>query len=321
MNKLSVLLVMVLTALIAGNAWAKRVAPKPVTPVVHSGVQYAAPNEDGIEGQIEARNPKTGEKLWDVVIYKNKVKPNLEEDIQWVFITELAIRGDTLRVTNERGEIFTLDLTTRKVLAADPQIRRDVAYAEPKNERQMLDVYSPAEGKNHPVVVWIHGGGWRAGSKAGMQNKPQTFVDKGFVFVSTTYRFLPNVTVKQMTGDIAKAIRWVHEHAKEFGGDPDTIFVMGHSAGAHLAALVCTDDSYLKAEGLSLSIIRGCVPVDVSVYDIPKRLKDGGSVSPAALTAIFGETEELQRDLSPAAHVAKGKHIPPFLILYVADRA
>ena len=134
-----------------------------------------------------------------------------------------------------------------------------------------------------------------------MQNKPQAFVDKGFVFVSTTYRFLPNVTVKQMTGDIAKAIRWVHDHAKEFGGDPDTIFVMGHSAGAHLAALVCTDDSYLKAEGLSLSIIRGCVPVDVSVYDIPKRLKDGGSVSPAALTAIFGETEELQRDLSPAA--------------------
>src|SRR5665213_1885834 len=121
MNKLSVLLVMVLTALIAGNAWAKRVAPKPVTPVVHSGVQYAAPNEDGIEGQIEARNAKTGKKLWDVVIYKNKVKPNLEEDIQWVFITELAIRGDTLRVTNERGEIFTLDLTTRKVLAADPQ--------------------------------------------------------------------------------------------------------------------------------------------------------------------------------------------------------
>ena len=85
--------------------------------------------------------------------------------------------------------------------------------------------------------------------------------------------------------------------------------------------LVCTDDSYLKAEGLSLEIIRGCVPIDVSVYDIPKRLKDGGSVSPSTFTAIFGTTEESQQELSPAAHVAKDRHIPPFLILHVADRA
>lgn len=216
--------------------------------------------------------------------------------------------------------ILILLLTSSFASAADPKIQRDVAYAEPKNERQMLDVYAPAEGKNHPIIVWIHGGAWRAGSKAGMQQKPQAFVDKGFVFVSTTYRFVPNVTVKEMTGDIAKAIHWVHDHAKEFGGDPDTIFVMGHSAGAHLAALVCTDESYLKAEGLSLANVRGCVPVDVSVYDIPKRLKDGGSVGPAAFTAIFGDTGESQREFSPAMHVAKGKNIPPFLILYVASR-
>jgi acetyl esterase/lipase len=145
-------------------------------------------------------------------------------------------------------------------------------------------------------------------------------VDRGFVFVSTNYRFVPNVTVKEMTGDIAKAIRWVHDHAKDYGGDPRSIFVMGHSAGAHLAALVCTDDRYLKAEGLPLSILKGCVPVDVSVYDIPRRLKDGGAVPPASFKTIFGETEEAQRDLSPVAHVARGKNIPPFLILHVADR-
>src|SRR5438552_12163260 len=143
------------------------------------------------------------------------------------------------------------------LLAGEPKTHRDLAYIEPKNERQTLDVYAPAEGKDHPVVVWIHGGGWRGGDKSSVQKKPQAFVDNGFVFVSTTYRFVPNVTVKEMTGDIAKAIRWTHDHAKDFGGDPDTIFVMGHSAGAHLAALVCTDESYLKAEGLSLSIIRG----------------------------------------------------------------
>lgn len=216
--------------------------------------------------------------------------------------------------------LLILVVLTPAMLAAEPHIRRDLPYAEPANERQTLDVYAQAEGKDHPVVLWIHGGGWKAGNKSGVQKKPEAFVGKGFVFVSTNYRFVPTVTVKEMTGDIAKAIRWVHDHAQEYGGDPEKIFVMGHSAGAHLAALVCTDDSYLKAEGLSLSIIKGCVPVDVSVYDIPKRLKDGGAVPPAALKNVFGDTEESQREYSPAAHVAKGKGIPPFLILYVASR-
>lgn len=204
--------------------------------------------------------------------------------------------------------------------AAEPKVQRDIAYVEPKNERHTLDVFSPAEGKNHPIVVWVHGGGWTKGSKNGMQQKPRAFTEKGFVFVPVNYRFVPDVTVKDMTSDVAKAIHWVHDHADEFGGDSQSIFVMGHSAGAHLAALVCADDRYLKAEGLSLTVIKGCVPIDVSVYDIPKRLKDGGSVPPETFQAIFGKAEDVQRDLSPVAHVAKGKHIPPFLILHVADR-
>lgn len=206
------------------------------------------------------------------------------------------------------------------LLAYEPKAHKGIPYAEPKNERQMLDVYSAPHAKNQPIVFWIHGGGWRAGDKSSVQKKPQAFVDKGFVFVATNHRFHPNVSVKEMTGDIAKAIRWVHDHAKEYGGDPKAIFVMGHSSGAHLAALVCTDDRYLKAEGLPLSIIKGCVPVDVSVYDIPKRLKDGGSVATDTFTKTFGEKEESQRDYSPVMHVAKGKSIPPFLILHVADR-
>jgi arylformamidase len=211
-------------------------------------------------------------------------------------------------------------LLASPAFAADSKVRKDIPYADPPNKRQMLDVYSPADAKDLPIVVFIHGGGWKAGDKSGVQKKPAAFNDKGFVFVSTTYRFHPDVTVKQITGDCAKAIRWAHDHAKEIGGDPQRIIVMGHSAGAHLAALVCTDESYLKAEGLDLSILKGCIPVDVSVYDIPKRLKDGGSVAPATFTAIFGETEEAQKAVSPAAHVAKDKHIPAFLILHVASR-
>lgn len=217
--------------------------------------------------------------------------------------------------------IVTFLALASTAFAAEPRIQRDIPYVQSKNERQILDVYSPAEGKSHPIIVWIHGGGWTKGNKSGVQQKPQAFTDKGFVFVSTNYRFVPSVTVKEMTGDIAKAIHWAHDHAQEFGGDPNSIFVMGHSAGAHLAALVCTDDRYLTAEGLSLAIIKGCVPVDVSVYDIPKRLKEGGSVSPETFKAVFGETDESHRDLSPAHHVAKGKDIPSFLILHVADRA
>ena len=172
------------------------------------------------------------------------------------------------------------------LLAAEPKVHRDLAYAEPKNERQTLDVYAPAEGKNHPVVVWIHGGGWQAGDKKDVQKKPQAFVDKGFVFVSINYRLLPDkVTIKQMAGDVAKAIRWTHDHAKDYGGDPNTIFVMGHSAGAQLAALVCTDDRYLKAEGLPLSIIKGCVPVDGDTYDVPLQIADRGAKASGRLQA------------------------------------
>ena len=123
-----------------------------------------------------------------------------------------------------------------------------------------------------------------------------------------------------MTGDIAKSIRWIHEHIADYGGNGNEIFVMGHSAGADLAALVCTDDRYLKAEGLSLGILKGCVPVDVSMYDVPKRFKEIPPKSRDVYAVAFGDSEEMHRELSPVAHIAKGKHIPPFLILHVADR-
>lgn len=216
--------------------------------------------------------------------------------------------------------LIALLALTSPLAAAEPKVQKNVPYAMPKNERQTLDVFAPASGENHPIIFYIHGGGWKRGSKEGVGRKPQVFTDRGFVFASTNYRFVPNVSIKEMTGDIAKSIRWIHDHAKEFGGDPNRIVVMGHSAGAHLAALVSTDDSYLKAEGLSLAILKGCVPVDVSMYDIPKRVKDGGSVPSTLIEELFGKTAESQASVSPAAFAAKGKNIPAFLILHVADR-
>jgi acetyl esterase/lipase len=213
---------------------------------------------------------------------------------------------------------IALLLLASPLLAAEPKIHRDLAYVEPKNKRQMLDVYAPTKGKNHPVVVWIHGGGWQAGDKAEVQKKPQALVDKGFVFVSVNYRLLPKATIKQMAGDVARAIRWTHDHARDYGGDPNTLLVMGHSAGAQLAALVCTDARYLKAEKLALSFIKGCVPVDGDTYDVPMQIRTVAKKRAERYRMKFGDAAS-QKDLSPVTHVAKGKNIPPFLILHVAD--
>src|SRR3954470_18803016 len=142
--------------------------------------------------------------------------------------------------------------------ARAPDGKRDVPYVEKADERQVLDVYSPPNAKNLPVVFWIHGGGWQTGDKSEVQIKPQAFTDKGFVFVSTNYRLLPAVDMATIVRDVAKAIRWVHDHIAEHGGDPKRILVMGHSAGAQLAALLCTDERYLKAEGVPLAVVKGC---------------------------------------------------------------
>src|SRR5437773_3327592 len=156
-----------------------------------------------------------------------------------------------------------------------PNVKLNIPYAEPAHERQVLDVYSPPHAKNLPVVFWIHGGGWQTGDKSSVQIKPQAFMDKGFVFVSTNYRLLPSVDMATIVRDIAKSIRWVHDHIAEHGGDPKRLFIMGHSAGAQLAALICTDDRYLKSEGLSLAVTKGCVPIDGDTYDVPAMIETG----------------------------------------------
>ncbi len=211
-------------------------------------------------------------------------------------------------------------LFATSALAAMPEVQRDLFYTEAKDKLQSLDVYSPPDGEDHPVIVWIHGGGWKKGDKAGLQQKPQAFVDKGFVLVSVNYRFLPAVTLKDMMGDVAKSVRWVRDHAAEHRGDPNSIVIMGHSAGAHLAALLCTDDRYLKAEGVPMNCLKGCVPLDVSAYDIPKRIKDAADGISTTFMSVFGTDEAAQRDVSPVHHIAKDKGIPPFLILHVASR-
>jgi len=208
-----------------------------------------------------------------------------------------------------------------------PDVKRNIPYAQPAHERQVLDVYAPPKAKGLPVVFWIHGGGWQTGDKTSVQLKPQAFMDKGFVFVATNYRLLPSVDMATIVRDIAKSLRWVHDHIAEHGGDPKRIFVMGHSAGAQLAALICTDERYLKAEGLSLAITKGCVPVDGDTYDVPAMIETAetrnrvhGLPQPTFGHRVkFGNDPAKHKDFSAVTHVAKDKGIPPFLLLHVAD--
>jgi acetyl esterase/lipase len=217
---------------------------------------------------------------------------------------------------------FVLSIETR---AQD--LKRDFPYATPGHERQVLDVYSPPGAKSLPVVFWIHGGGWQAGDKSTVQNKPKAFMDKEFVFVSTNYRLLPDVEMESIVQDVAKAVHWVHDHIAEYGGDPNRLIIMGHSAGAQLAALICTDDRYLKAEGLSLSMIKGCIPTDGDTFDIPAIIETaetrcrvhGFPLPTFGHRQKFGNDPTKHRDFSAVTHIARDKGIPPFLIMHVAD--
>jgi acetyl esterase/lipase len=210
--------------------------------------------------------------------------------------------------------------------ARGQDVKRNIPYTDHADRLQVLDVYSPQNAKNSPVVFWIHGGGWQTGDKSDVQIKPRFFTDNGFVFVSTNYRLLPGVDMATIVRDIAKSVRWVHDHIAEYGGDPKTVFIMGHSAGAQLAALICTDDRYFKSEGLSLTIVKGCVPVDGDTFDVPAIIETAETrwrvhgLTPAKFghREKFGNDPAKHRDFSAVTHVAKDKGIPPFLILHVA---
>jgi acetyl esterase/lipase len=109
----------------------------------------------------------------------------------------------------------------------------------------------------------------------------------------------------------------VHTHVAEYGGDPDRIHLMGHSAGAHLAALVATDGRRLAEFGKDLSILRCCIPLDSNAYDLPRLMERPGGRG-TMYPRVFGSDPETWKDCSPITFVAADRHIPPFLLV-VAD--
>src|SRR5262245_49447117 len=204
------------------------------------------------------------------------------------------------------------------------RVSRDIPYAN-AHQRQVLDVYAPEGAKNLPVVFWIHGGGWQSGDKTMVALKPKAFVDAGFIFVSINHRLLPTVDMGSISRDVASALGWVHKNIATRGGDPTRLLVMGHSSGGQLAALMCTDDRYAKAEGYSLKAIKGCVPVDADTFDIPAIIEVAETRARVHQLPLptyghrqkFGNDPAKHRHFSPVTHVAPNKGIPPFLILHI----
>jgi acetyl esterase/lipase len=239
---------------------------------------------------------------------------------------------------------------------ASPRKERSIREAldlryHPGKGRQTLDVFSPVgrPGERFPVVVFVHGGTWMYGDKNffGLYRGVGRFLAKhGVVAVMVNYRLSPGVKHPEHARDVARAFAWTCRKIDSYGGDPTRIILAGHSAGAHLASLVATDETYLKDPELKLSArdragLRGVASV-CGVYRIPGPdefrkmssrivtilvernapsgmaglltpvlLRAGEALNPFAL--VFGTDREVQTKASPLSHVRKG--LPPFLLL------
>jgi hypothetical protein len=133
------LFILFLAMLLPCSAHGKRAGPAKVEPVIDNGIRYVASNDDGRRGYIEAWDVKTNKKLWDLTVFTNRVDPNLEEDVQWVFINKLAIHDNRLVVTSERGDTYLVDLNTKAITQSNA-----TALPEPD---------APEHPKNIPEVV------------------------------------------------------------------------------------------------------------------------------------------------------------------------
>jgi acetyl esterase/lipase len=183
---------------------------------------------------------------------------------------------------------------------------------------QALDLWVPQGGKPAPLVLFVHGGGWKRGSKdnASSRAMPGHMLGQGYAYASINYRLLPAATVEQQAADVAAALAHLLKRADELGIDRNRVVLTGHSAGAHLVALVGTDERYLKAAGLSFADLKGVMPNDGSAYDVPTQLADAGPLMTSTYTDAFGTDPARQKALSPLTHAA-GPNAPAFLLIHV----
>jgi acetyl esterase/lipase len=196
-------------------------------------------------------------------------------------------------------------------VAAPDAVRvvKDIDYVEAQkyeNGKDLLDLYLPEGAKDVPVVVFFHGGGLRQGDKNECEHVGRALAAKGIGAAVVNYRLSPGVAHPAHAEDGARSIAWVNKHVKEYGGNPERIYLAGHSAGAYLASLLSTDARYLKAQGLSPKSLAGVIPIS-GFFWVEK-------VAPDRPKDTWGADPKAWPEASPAKYVST--EAPPTLFLY-----
>lgn len=180
------------------------------------------------------------------------------------------------------------------------------SYAGVESDLTSMDIYYKDDDENHPVMVFIHGGALRKGDKGNPNHQPKAnyFVNQGYVFVSLNYRLAPEMVYPEALQDVAAALAMIHDEIDIYGGNHDDIYLMGHSAGAYLTALISVNESYLHDVGGSLEWIRGSILLDTeTLIELPEWV----------LVTI--PDESLIGEATPFHHLTNQKNIPPQLII------
>ena len=181
-------------------------------------------------------------------------------------------------------------------------IARSIPYAT--GARRTLDIYRPQDAKTAPVIVFFYGGSWQSGNKSIYKFVGSALARRGYVVVVPDYRVYPEVIYPAFLEDGALAVRWTKDNATRFGADPNMLFVMGHSAGAYMAAMLALDSRWLGRAGLSpRRDIAGLVGISGPYDFLP--LHD------YTLKTIFGGAHDTTTQ--PITHVEAGA--PPALLL------
>lgn len=183
------------------------------------------------------------------------------------------------------------------------RVNRDITYAPGK--RQSLDIYAPENASGAPVLLFFYGGRWSSGSKADYRFLATAFAAKGIVTIVPDYRLYPDVKFSGFLEDGAAASRWVHDHVANYGGNPKRVMVMGHSAGAYIAAMLMLDRQWLAKQSLTpRQAFRAGIGISGPYDFLPLKDED--------LKDMFGPEESIAR--TQPINFADGK-APPLLLL------
>ncbi len=206
------------------------------------------------------------------------------------------------------GVAFSLVNTPSRF--GDYHVTRDIHYGEGGSHQ--LDVYCPdnpgpdsPSARLRPLIIFLYGGRWNTGSRKQYRFVADALTSRGYVVVIPEYRLYPETLFPGFVDDVAQAVRWTHDHVRDFGADPQQIFIMGHSAGAHIAAMINFDEQFLHAVGGGPQWLRGFVGL-AGPYDFLP-------LTDPMLKNIFGP--ELRYPVSQPINFVDGKE-PPALLLH-----